>query len=47
MKRVLAIAKGRVQSVGYRNVVYYAAMEYDITGQVKNQIPQHLGAVKQ
>lgn len=36
MKRFVAIAKGRVQRVGYREYVYNETFETDISGYVKN-----------
>ncbi|WP_346865756.1 acylphosphatase [Methanocalculus sp. MSAO_Arc2] len=36
MKRFVAIAKGRVQGVGYREYVYNETFETDISGYVKN-----------
>ena len=36
MKRATAIISGRVQGVGYRNIVDEVAFNYDITGYVKN-----------
>jgi len=36
MKRFIAIAKGRVQKVGYRELIYTETFEKDISGYVKN-----------
>ena len=36
MKRFIAIAKGRVQKVGYRDLIYTETFEKDISGYVKN-----------
>jgi len=39
MKRAVAIAKGDVQSVGYRDIIKKTARRLGVTGQVRNLIP--------
>jgi len=39
MKRVVAIASGEVQSVGYRDIIKKTARRLGVTGQVRNLMP--------
>lgn len=39
MKRVVAIARGDVQSVGYRDIIRKTARRLGVTGQVRNLVP--------
>jgi len=39
MKRVVAIASGEVQSVGYRDIIKKTARRLGVTGRVRNLMP--------